>query len=112
MRKVLVALALALVACSSDGGDGDGAPEGYVRYRTPPVELQPGESGFWATWVANPADHDLDILDVQGWQSIGGHHAVMYSTTNNKPLGTTRAWQDVDQLTSRFLGGVGGEGAN
>jgi hypothetical protein len=105
-------LLLALSACSSDGAPpDDGPPEGYVRYRTSEIVLQPGESGLYAEWVAAPFDRDMDVEDVIGWQSAGGHHALMYSSSDLQPPGTTRPWEDADQLVSRFVGGVGGEGA-
>jgi hypothetical protein len=105
-------------ACGSDepgddpgaGGD-DGPAEGYVRLRTTPITLQPGESGLWAQWVALPGDADQDIIDVTGWQSPGGHHALLYATMERLAPGETRPWGHADQITARFLGGIGGEGA-
>jgi len=38
-----------------------------------------------------PFDHDVDVVDVQGYQSTGGHHAVAfsYTDTGNQQLGTS-----------------------
>lgn len=89
----------------------DGPPAGYVRYRTPAITLQPGESGQRAQVVSAPFDADLDVADLIGTQTAGGHHALMYSSTRDEPVGTTRPWEDADQLVTRFVGGIGGEGA-
>lgn len=112
-------LLLAPAACATDDGSGDGddggglasepPPDGYVRYETPVIELAPGESGLWKTWVAPPMDHDVDILDIRGGQSRGGHHALLYSNTIAREVGETQEWQSTDQFTSALLGGVGGE---
>jgi hypothetical protein len=61
-------------------------------------------------WVGGPLDQDYDVVDITGSQSAGGHHALLYATTQAEPLGTTRLWNDADQLTTRLMGGVGGEG--
>ncbi len=89
----------------------DGPPEGYTRFVTPTRTIQPGESGIWLEWVAPPADADLAVLDITGTQTIGGHHAILYTTSENKPIGTIRPWQNTDTLTARFVGGVGGANA-
>lgn len=57
-----------------------------------------------------PLDSDADVMDVTGAQAKGGHHAILYATTDVQPVGTTRPWQDSDQLTARLVGGVGGGG--
>jgi hypothetical protein len=83
---------------------------GYIRYETSPVVVPPGQTGMWAQWVAPPIDGDLDVIDVTGTQSTGGHHAILFATTSVQPVGETRPWQDADQLSTRLVGGVGGEG--
>jgi hypothetical protein len=83
--------------------------EGYQRYTTAAVEVAPGADLLLAQWVAAPLDRELDVLDIVGTQSATGHHALMYATSLEEPVGTTRTWEDADQLATRFLGGVGGE---
>lgn len=95
-------------ACVSDGEPEDGPPEGYVRFRTAPIEVGPGESGLWIQWVAPPMDQDMDIVDIQGTQSAGGHHAVLMSTGEAQEVGFTRDWENADQLSIHLYGGVGG----
>lgn len=84
--------------------------EGYQRFEPPAIEVDPGESYDWAQWVGGPLDQDYDVVDINGAQSVGGHHALVYATTVAQRPGTTRLWQEEDQLTSRLMGGIGGEG--
>jgi hypothetical protein len=52
----------------------------------------------------------MDVLDVQGFQPIGGHHAVSYASTDTSPVGTSRPCNAQDNLSEGgFLGGIGGE---
>jgi len=83
---------------------------GYQRLIPEPIEVAAGESNDWAQWVGGPLDQDYDVVDITGTQSRGGHHALLYSTTERQPEGFTRLWKDADQLTTRLMGGVGGEG--
>src|SRR5262249_26164287 len=50
------------------------------------------------------------IKGVQGIQSQGGHHVVVYSTTIKQPAGTSRVCTDADMTSFRFSAGAGGEG--
>lgn len=84
--------------------------DGFVRYETPAVEVGPGESDDWAQWVGGPLDQDYDVVEIRGDQSASGHHALMYATPEAHEPGFTRLWEDADQLTTRLMGGVGGEG--
>lgn len=101
-------LALSFAAC---GTNSDGPPAGYRRFDTSPIMIQPGTSGQWVQYVSKPLDQDMDVMDIIGEQGPAGHHAVLYATPNAQPLGTTREWRASDQITDRFLGGIGGEGA-
>ena len=102
---LLLPLAFAF-ACSDDNS---GPAPGFTRYTTPTITLAPGESGVWLHWVAPALDHDVDLVDVTGWQGPAGHHAILIATTDVEPVGTSRAWKNSDQLSLRLLGGAGGE---
>ncbi|MGH7271667.1 MAG: hypothetical protein ACREJ3_14645 [Polyangiaceae bacterium] len=107
----------AVSTTSSDGGSmgnqGSGSPPpGYVRFTSDAVTVPADSSKQWIQWVQAPLDHDVDIVDIQGSQSPGGHHAVLYSTTDIEPVGTMRVWKDSDIVTAHFLGGIGGEGGS
>jgi hypothetical protein len=99
-------------AGSSGASDLAMAPpaDGYQRFEPEPIEVAAGESHDWAQWVGGPLDQDYDVVDITGAQSRGGHHALLYATNEAQPAGFTRLWQDADQLTTRLMGGVGGEG--
>jgi hypothetical protein len=113
-------LVIALVGCGSDPADpnastqGSAKPaarEGYRRFEAKPTRVAPGESLMKVEWVADPVDRDMDVLDISGWQSASGHHAVLYATANTQKVGTIRDWENEDQLAARFIGGSGGEAA-
>lgn len=83
---------------------------GYQRFELAAIDVASGDSYDWAQWVGGPLDQDYDVVDIAGEQSVGGHHALMYATTEAQAPGFTRLWQDADQLTTRLMGGIGGEG--
>jgi hypothetical protein len=85
--------------------------EGYQRFEAKPTMLGAGRSAMIMEWVSAPFDRDLDVVDIAGWQSKAGHHAIIYATTDVQPVGTVRNWQNEDQITSRLIGGTAGEGA-
>jgi len=97
----------------ADASEDDDLPPlepGFERFETAPVEVEPGTSTDWAQWVGGPLDQDYDVIAIRGRQWAGGHHALMYATTEAQEPGYTRRWADADQLTTRLMGGVGGEG--
>jgi hypothetical protein len=98
-------------AGSSRVWDPPAAPAGYTRIEAPTMEnLEPGSDVMYCQYVHAPFDRDLDVLDVSGHQSLGGHHSVAYATTMSVPVGTSRPCNNDDNLASGFLGGTGGEG--
>jgi hypothetical protein len=118
-------LVLGVVACGSSRGSASndvapgadnrastqdaGPPAGYVRYTSSTIKVPANTSSQWFEWVAPPADHDVDIVDIEGWQSKGGHHALLYATTDIQPVGTVKPWDNQEILQGHILGGVGGE---
>jgi hypothetical protein len=112
---VRIATACLVVVTASCAGDetvlgGEPLPDGYIRYKSTPVDIAPGETAQYVEWVSPPVDRDLDLVDVRGSQTVGGHHAILYSSPDTQAVGTNRPWQAADQITARFLGGAGGEG--
>ena len=128
MRTLTVALLLplGLFACghggeSADAGPADAGPyiagfdpapvaAGYTRYITPVVQIPPSSSNSWCQYVAAPLAADTDVTSVTGQQSTFGHHIVLYATTANAPVGTSRLCTTGDMLSVRYLGAIGGEG--
>jgi hypothetical protein len=85
---------------------------GYTRYVLPAVpQVQAGTDIIVCQWLAPPADTDIDIIDVTGQQTRGGHHVVLYATMDAEDVGTTRPCVEKDTTKLRFLGAVGGEGS-
>jgi len=119
---VVVVFAFGLVACSTSpptsssyvaGFDPGATPTGYVRYTTPAVyKVQPGQDIVLCTWVAGASEKEIDVADVTGKQSLGGHHVVLYASMNtSEPLGVSRDCTPLDREGVQFLGAIGGEGS-
>jgi hypothetical protein len=72
--------------------------------------LVPGADTEYCTWTDVVADHDIDVRAVQAFQTVGGHHVVLYTTSKVEAPGTTRICTDDDMSTFRFSAGSGGEG--
>jgi len=97
---------------------------GYTRIVAPTVrDVGPGSDVTFCQYVIAPVDHDTDVLDVMGYQSKFGHHAVAFATTASMPIGSSMpcmgegmdvpsdAGSGGNGLASMgtFLGGVGGD---
>ncbi len=114
-----VAFGFALLGCGTDSGpqwvanfNPPPAMAGYTRYVTPTVkDIEPGANIEMCQWVALASDSAQDIIDVQGFQSATGHHAVLYATTEtNFKVGESHECTVDDMVSISFVGGVGGEG--
>jgi hypothetical protein len=120
--KYLTLIVFVLVGCAkNDSGDDseelvagfDPPPvaAGYKRYIAPAVlHLQPGDDKMMCQWIDVGPSDDVDVLDVGGYQSATGHHAVLYSTSENQPVGESHECTPDDMVSVEFLGGIGGEG--
>lgn len=84
---------------------------GFQRLMASAVEVPAGTSNDWMQWVGGPTDQDYDVSEMKGAQSAVGHHAILYTTTLDNPIGFTRLWSETDQLTTQTVGGLGAEGA-
>jgi hypothetical protein len=84
--------------------------EGYTRMLAPVIEgVAPGDSVERCQYIREPFDRDMDVLDVGGYQSRGGHHAVVFAELITEAVGTSRACTDADnQSVGEFLGGPNG----
>jgi hypothetical protein len=125
-REILGYAACSLLwGCGSSGNDpastegpaaefSPPAPEaGYTRYTAPSIpDLEPGADVMRCQYILAPFDRDMDVLDVSGYQSRGGHHSLAYAVKGSTaPLGTSRKCNDEDNTKiGAFLGGIGGEG--
>ncbi len=123
MRRILAPAVLALAACGGteppppasspyiDGFTPAPLREGFTRFVTPPIEdIAPGTDETYCQWLSEPAAEDMDIITAEGEQTKGGHHLVLYATTLQAEVGKTRPCTNADQVSLRYVGGIGGEG--
>ena len=119
-QLALVCVVFAAACTSSSSGDEDlvkgftvpPVQDGYTRYVLPAIHgLAPGEDKLFCQWIALPLDVDVDVLDVEAYQTVTGHHVALYSTGENEDVGTSRECTTQDMIPIEFIGGVGGEGA-
>jgi hypothetical protein len=73
-------------------------------------DLQPGADNEICTWTDIVVDQDVDLRAVESFQTTGGHHIVLFTTTKLQAPGTTRACTDDDMTTFRFSAASGAEG--
>jgi hypothetical protein len=87
-------------------------PAGYTRVVAPVTTgIAAGADVMFCQYIQAPQDRDIDILDVQGYQSAFGHHAIAFASTANGAVGSTSPCSEEDNVAQgSFLGGVGGEG--
>lgn len=123
MKKMCTILfaSVMLGGCGGTTDDGSGTLDengfppvepGYTRFIAPVIQdIDPGVDAMWCQYVSESFDQDMDVAEMKGWQSEGGHHLIFYATAANVPMGTTRDCTDGDMVSVRFLGGIGGEGA-
>ena len=134
MRSPLFPTLLALAACGSSatpaahdepvtppgatsttilgGTKVDAPPANGFQVVLPIVKgIAPQASEEWCTWTDHVADRDLDVQEVDAFQSKTGHHVVLFYTERQQPPGTTRQCTDDDMASFRFVSG-GGEGGS
>jgi hypothetical protein len=120
MRRVALMIALA-AGCSSSSQQVPISPElaalidakpanGYQVVLPEVKGIAPGSDSEYCTWTSLIAPKNLDIRAVQAYQTVTGHHVVMFTTTKQQPPGTTRLCTDDDMASFRFGAGAGGEG--
>jgi hypothetical protein len=125
---------IVLVGCGSDtesptpgGGPGPGtsgfnppaAPEGYTRLTAKTVKgIESAADVTYCQYIMAPFDRDMDVLDIGGYQSTFGHHAVAFSQPDDGSLelgsslpcmGDELEGVGDASLGGGFLGGIGGE---
>jgi hypothetical protein len=87
-------------------------PPGYTRIVAPDVTgIEAGGDAIKCQYVLTPFDRDMDVLDISGYQSLGGHHSIAYAVNGAGAMeGTSRDCNAVDNTgIGGFLGGIGGE---
>jgi hypothetical protein len=85
-------LVLSLPACGSGDAAPSNTPSDKGAFNPPPVaegyqrivaetipDVGPGSDVTYCQYVMTGLDHDADIVDIRGYQSKFGHHAVAFS---------------------------------
>ena len=73
-------------------------------------DIPAGESIERCQYVRTPFEQNMDVLDVRGYQTIGGHHSVVFTSSLQEPVGTSRVCTDADNTSiGAFLGGPEGD---
>lgn len=133
LTSAALLFSLQVIACGSDDSSGPASPqdfdppaplEGYTRLTSPTVpSVGPGADVTYCQYMMAPFDRDVDILDVRGFQSKAGHHAVAFAYADDGSLAIGDSVQCMgtevssgasngDLALGTFLGGIGGEGEN
>jgi hypothetical protein len=116
---LLLAVGTVLAGCGTDSGSSyvasfrpPAVAPGYTRFLTPVVKgIAPGDDVEYCQWVAGPASTALDVMDVSGMQSLTGHHAALFATTETQfAVGETHICTEQEMLSVAFIAGIGGEG--
>src|SRR5215472_18109770 len=126
-RALLSCLLLGASACSS-GSRGHGGPapgtqsmdafdpgpvpsNGFQLIAPSIADIEPGADYEYCTWSDVTLDQDAELKGLQGFQTRGGHHLVLYYTSSPQPAGTQRICQSTDMESFGFGLGAAGEGA-
>lgn len=121
LRAPLSIACLFYVACGSSTMDNPPPPsagfspkpvaEGFTRFVLPTIPaIGSGSDVQKCQYIAGPSDSDRYVTIVDGQQSKGGHHIVLYANQKSEPVGTSRDCTGDDTLSIAFLGAYGGEG--
>ncbi|HSO41202.1 MAG TPA: hypothetical protein VLT33_52105 [Labilithrix sp.] len=78
-----------------------------VRVVAPLVtEIPSGGDVSWCTYIANPFEGEVDVVQSRGFQSKFGHHAILMEVVGAESrLGESRKCTDSDMTNARFLAG-------
>jgi hypothetical protein len=109
MRSVALAI-LVVAGCSNASStlvDPGPAPANGMQLVLPVVKgIESGSSVEYCTWTDTILDHDIYVKHAQVFQSLGGHHVVLFYTTKYQDPGTQRVCTDADMATFRFAVGA------
>jgi hypothetical protein len=123
LSRVIVCV-LAVPACGTSlpsepsliaGFNPPAAKPGYERMIAPVVPgVTAGSDLNLCQWLEAPAKIDRQVIDLAAYQSRGGHHLVLYATSEPEPIGESHICTTDDMLAVNFLGATesGGEGAD
>lgn len=78
-----------------------------VRVHAPLVAaIAPGADISWCTYIENPFEREVDVVQSRGFQSTFGHHAILMEVAGAEDrLGQSHECTDADMTNARFLAG-------
>lgn len=80
---------------------------GQIQIVTPIYQgITSGQDITYCTYITNPFDADTDVIASTGYQSVPGHHAIIYDVGDYGTPGDTHVCTDDDMTRARFLGGA------
>jgi len=116
MTNIRNLIFVACTACSADsvllGGFEPPPPgEGEVQYLSPIVrDIQPGDDRIICSYLDAYIDDDRDVARIAGYQTLGSHHTVLYtSTLAQQP--NTHDCKDEEMVFFSMVGQTGGDAA-
>jgi hypothetical protein len=84
---------------------------GFQVITAPVTNIEAGGDYEYCTWTDVTLDRDVEIKGLQGFQTLGGHHVVLFYTGSPQPAGTQRVCTNTDMEAFSFTLGAAGEGA-
>ena len=88
------------------------APSNGFQLIAPAIsDIEPGADYEYCTWTDVTLDQEAQLKGLQGFQTRGGHHLILYYTSSPQPAGTQRICQSTDMESFGFGLGAAGEGA-
>jgi hypothetical protein len=106
MRRSLLPLAL-IVSCAASCGNGSDPANDTreIAVQTDEFDVPPGAEIFMCKVSDVVLDAPFDVTRVRGVQSTGGHHAVLFYTTEPMEPSGTHACGEDEMTKWRFVGG-------
>jgi hypothetical protein len=110
-----------MVGCGSDGAASPSPDDAQLIEGFHPPAALPNETRLfaplvteipasgdltWCTYIANPFDREVDVVQSRGFQSKFGHHAILMEVVGAEGrLGQSHKCADADMTNARFLAG-------
>ena len=110
----LIFVSCAACSTNSDLLDGFEPPppgEGEIQYLSPIVrDVQPGDDRIVCSYLDAYIEDERDVARITGYQTLGNHHTVLYTTTLAQQP-NTHDCKDEEMVFFSMVGGTGGDAA-
>jgi hypothetical protein len=86
------------------------AESGEIEFDSPIIPaIAPGTDVTYCSYLDTHVTDETDVVHYRVFESLTGHHAVLYAARQSRPVDTHVCTED-DMVNSRFLAGGGAEG--